>query len=359
MLIDLFPYLFVLLLTAVVPKLFKKKTYMFVLFVLLFVFSGFRYGVGWDYFNYYDTVISADWRLYRMEYLIRKLALFCYDNKTPILFFIVTSFVTLFCYFYTISKESIDKPASLMVFLCLPCFFLTSLTTIRFSLAVAMIFLAYHFFREKKFWLCILIVVAAFFVHRATLFAILTIPFLVWNVSFSNRTNFTILIVCIIIGTFFSFFSVFSSVADSALEMLNNEDMSQSVENYMDIQNGGFSRTPFIYAIIDVLVLFALNDRVRGEKDEKVGFYVTMFNLGCSITFLLSFNPTLASRLSLFFMVYLILAVPYINKKSWQSFLLFSIFIVFFLLQLSVRGTHPDFIGRFNCFLPYRIMFSY
>ena len=55
--IALFPYIGLLLLTLLIPQFVNnKKRYMVFLFLVFFMFSGFRYGVGWDFFNYLHII---------------------------------------------------------------------------------------------------------------------------------------------------------------------------------------------------------------------------------------------------------------------------------------------------------------
>ncbi|MBR3412745.1 MAG: EpsG family protein [Bacteroidales bacterium] len=356
--INLLPYITLLLLAFFVPFLTGRKFHITFLFFILFIFAGFRDEVGWDYFNYLLTMEDVGWRIANTEFLMRQLELFCYNHGTPRLFFVVTSFLTVLCYFMTIAKESRNPSASIIAFLCFPVLFLSSLVTIRFSLAVAIVFLSYHFLSNKRYLWYLVLLVAAFFVHKAALFAVFTMPFLVLHISFNLRTNLVILFLSYLFGILFNSFTFFSSIDFTFLNEFGFEDITQGIETYMVESSRGFSRTPYLYALVDIIILLSYNGKAKQNGDDPLGLYITMFNIGCSITFLFTFNPTFASRIGQFFLCFFVLIVPYLKRGSVQQVVIYSILIFVYVYQLVLPGFHPDFIGRVNCWLPYRMNFA-
>ena len=370
--IDLLPYVLLLFLTVIIPKVSRK--YMLLLFLVFFVFSGFRYGVGWDYFNYLEAIEGGGWMIERMEFLPQRLMLFCRNHNLTQTFYIVTGFLSVFCFFVMISKESIDPAASLFVFLCVPLFFLDSLSVVRFSLAVSIVFLACHYGYEKKYLFFVLLLLLAPLMHNGAWFAVLIIPFVLKQVKWSFATNIIVFIACFIVGIVLGSFSFINSIFDTLSNIPFFEDIVGGAEKYMvDRGNAGFSRTPYVFALINLINLFSLNrvtvindanldennsEDDSEEDDRRFEHYVTMFNIGCSLMFLFSFNAVFASRVSQFFMVYLLLVVPYYRKYSIQRIVLYSIFLFVFFFQLTISARNSDFIGRLNCWLPYRMYFG-
>ena len=171
MLIEFLTYIipyFLLVLLLVWPLIFKKggkNNYYWLCVIVLASFSAFRYGVGWDYFNYYNAILAADWQVYRMEPLMRWLALYCSRIGNPHLFIFVTGSLTVLLYSIVIYKKSTNPIVSLLVFLCLPCLFLSGLSIVRFSLSVAILFFASLYHRKPIVYFCL--VVVAFLTHRA------------------------------------------------------------------------------------------------------------------------------------------------------------------------------------------------
>lgn len=361
-LIDLLPYIGLLLLTFLLPKFVNKNTCMVLLFIVFFVFCGFRYGVGWDYFNYLHIIEFGGWRIDNLEFLVRHLDYFCESHGYTQFFFVATSFVIVLLFFLMFSKESENPAVSLLVFLCIPTFFLNSLTIVRYFLAVSLIFFSCHFGYKKQYIPYFALLFAAFLCHKAALFGLITIPFVLLKTEFSLTTNLIIFITCFVFGTIigsFSFInSVFTTLLDSAL--FSDIDILESGERYMhDIGNANFSRTPYVFALINLINLFSFRKDNGDGSNEHLNHFVTMYNIGCSLMFLFSFHATFANRLSIVFTIFLTLIAPFYNNKSIAKIALYSICIFVFFFELTIRASHPDFLGRLNCWLPYRMNFSF
>lgn len=360
MILELIPYILLFLLTLFVPKIVDKKYYMPFLFLVYFVFSGFRYGVGWDYFNYCENFEQGGWRIEETEFLFRILEYFCINHGFVQLFFVVTSFVLLLSYFWVISKDSINPAVSLFVFLTVAFFFLNSMTTIRFTIAVSLLFLSCHFAYKKQYFLYSLFLLASILSHTAALFGLITIPFVFRKVRFGFIVNLSIFIVCFVIGVVVGSFSFFSDIFNTLMDNSFLNEYIGHAEWYMeDLGSTNLSRTPYIYAVINLINLFTVKRMTKDNEDNMLEHYVTMFNIGCSLMFLFLFNAVFATRLSQFFMVYIILIVPYYKKLSIQQIVFYSIYTFVFFYNLTMKVYHPDFIGRVNCWLPYRMNFSF
>lgn len=352
---QLFPWVILLLLTMSIPHLSKKG--MTIFFIIISIFSCFRYGVGWDYFNYIMVIEEGGWMIERTEYLMRQLEYFVQYVGYPQLFFIITALIINYCYLATIDKYSREKTLSAVLFLCLPVFFLSSLITVRYSLAVALIFYAYRYV-HTNIYIYLLFVVMAFFNHRASIIAVLAIPFLYGIVRFNFRTNLIVFVICFCVGFFLNISSSISELFTLLLAQMGF--LSETFEDsmlYFDSEGGGFSRSPLLYASINICNLIWYNKLTNNDSDEKSKLYITMYNLGCSVMFLFSFQATMASRLAQVFMVYILLLCPSYNRLKMAKSVIFVIAVVAYFFQLSIQGSHPDFSGRWNCFLPYRITF--
>lgn len=367
-LVGLLPYIALLLLTLLIPwfvnkkEYANKKAYMFILFLIFFVFSGFRYGVGWDYFNYIDIIEYGGWRMEKVEFLVRQLDYFCENHGYTQFFFVATSFVIILFVFMMFSKESENPAVSVFIFLCIPTFFLNSMTIVRYFLAVSMTFLSCHYGYKKKYILYFGLLFAAFLCHKAALFGLITVPFVLLKKSFSFTTNLIIFIVCFvfgaIIGSFTVIRSVFTVILDSAL--FSDTDIFESGERYLfDMGNANFSRTPYVFALINFINLFAFQIKSQKESNQQLSHFVTMYNIGCSLMFLFSFHVTFANRLSVMFTIFLTLIAPFYKNKSVAKTAVYAICLFVFFFELTIRASHVDFIGRLNCWLPYRMNFVF
>lgn len=360
-LVDLLPYIGLLLLTVLVPLFVKnKKTYMFFLFLLFFVFCGFRYGVGWDYFNYANTIKNGGWRIERTEFLVRQLNIFCENHGYAQFFFVATSFFIILLFFLMFYLDSRAPVISVFVFLCIPTFFLNSLVLIRYFMAVSAVFLSLHFGYKKQYIPYFALLLVAFLCHRASVFGLITVPFVLLKKEFSFKTNLILFITCFVLGTVVGSFSLFSSVFSFFADTSLFGELFESGEQYVqDTGGANFSKTPYVFALINLINLFTFHKNNQNESAPLLGHYVTMYNIGCSLMFLLSFNAIFANRLSLFFTIFLTLIVPFYKKNTLPQAALYTIFLFVFFYELTIKASHPLFIGRQNCWLPYTMNFSF
>lgn len=350
---DLFPYILLWLLIVSFSIIKPKGNVSFaVLGLILILFSGLRYGVGWDYFNYVNTIESGGWGIERLEYISRQIALLAQKFHIPQLYFIINSFLTILFCFLAIKKSSVANNISFLFFFCIPIFFLTSLVTVRFSLSVAFLFYAFTCF-PKKWYMYATSIFIAVLLHKAAFFSILVIPFL-YGFRLSLKWNIIIFIICVIVGTLFSTFSL------NYLKLIMNlfgssNDFLGGVQGYLiDTGGKGFSKSPLMYAVINICNFF-LYRRVCSSKSDEL--YITLYNIGCSFMFLFSFDSTFAARIGQFFMIYIILLAPSYRFEKLLQIIVYMIIFFSFFYQLCIAGYHPDFIGRRNCFLPYQLCF--
>lgn len=346
------PYYLILLLTFILPKFYKSNKYVYTLFSVYVLFVCFRYGVGWDYFNYSDTIIAGDWRLERLEYLIRQIGLFCHKLQNSQLFIAITGFLTLLLFMYTIVKQSHNVYISIIVFICLPMFFLGSLTTIRYSLAVAVLFLSYNFVNKNKL-ITLILVTIAFLIHKSSILYIFTLPFLMGKIEISKNINIMIFAVCYTLGTFFPTINFIKILIENVPEINLFLEESSYIGYIENSASGGFSRSPYLYAFINILNFVNYNTLCKDNYSEQNKIYITLYNLGCSLMFILSFDQTISSRVSQFFMLSIILLFPQYNKLKISKYIIYIILIFSFTYQISIKGNHSDFIGRTNCYIPY------
>lgn len=361
--LDLIPY-FLLVGVLIIPLLVstsrgKNKRYFWFCVVAITAFSAFRYGVGWDYFNYCNAIRANDWQVERMEPLMRWLATYSNRINSPHFFIFVTSVATVLLYAVVIYKKSLNPTVSLLVFLCLPFLFLSGISIVRFALAVAIVFYASLYYKKPIIYVAL--VIAAFMTHRGAILGLLVWPFL-GPIRVSLRWNW---IICII-GLLVSFMpSIMAPIFSGFINLFTGvEFLDESVgaaNRYLEVVSGsGFTRLPYVYAIINLVNLFSYKELTRRNPNTDVNSLITLYNVGTSIMLFLSFDSVFASRLGQLFMVNIVLLVPYyLTLRSKNTFWgVILVVVALFFLQLLIPGYHDDFIGRWNCFLPYKTIFS-
>ncbi len=174
----------------------------FILIALLLIcVAGLRYGVGSDYFFYYENydfyrtseLVLDEEPVYKI--LARISAIIYKDPAT--LMFICAAF-TIGLMLVPIYKNSVMPLLSLMLFLFLGTWHGT-FNGIRQYLAAAVLFAGHRFIKEKSFWKWCLVVLAAYFCHVTAAVAIIFYPFAQSKISVKQLL---ISIVLIISGLF-------------------------------------------------------------------------------------------------------------------------------------------------------------
>ena len=113
--LDLVPYILFLIISQLIGIL-QRKQAIIILILLFGIFLGFRYMVGWDFMNYYRTIINAGWELERFEFIPQQLGLLAHKAGNPQIFIFIMGFATILFFFTTLYKRSTDLRFSLFAF---------------------------------------------------------------------------------------------------------------------------------------------------------------------------------------------------------------------------------------------------
>lgn len=347
-LIGVLPY-FLILMLVLLHSLQHDQHRMFLsVCIILFCFSAFRYDVGWDYSAYYSmaegfaTNRSEDYELFPKLFLIAA-ELF----EMPSVFFLLISFFTIFLIYLTFRNTSFPS-FSLLAYFCIPVFFMESLSTVRFHLALSVILLAEYYAFAKRWLSFFLLLIVAFNCHiSATIMIIL--PLLL--VYIPNRlVNISILLISSLLSKFL--FNI----------LINMNFLSLEVETYLNLagETPGFTLLPILFLLCDAFHLLYYNRFVALNPILKT--YIYLYNVGCCIMLLFSFEATLSSRLSKFFIAVLLFILPYYQFAFSQRKLVNQITYVFlisiFLMNLYV-SSHAYSSGAVekNQYIPYQLVF--
>lgn len=345
----LIPYLFIFLLGVWNLRYNTKDTNKLFYFIL-FVFSAIRYDVGYDYMSYYEMIKSLDeFRLSRIEIFEKILIQFSHETFIQ-LFYIVNSFITIYFTKWALEKKSVDMSISTLTFLCFPLMFTHSFSIIRFWSAIAILFYASLYLESKKIIKFIILLIIAFCFHKSSLIALLFIPLYYINIPL-------IVNILILITSFFGGEFILSEILSG---IFSDAFFGDQVMRYVTKSAGdGLNKIPFLYLLIDVYLLFRSQELRKHNKD--IYRWVSIYNVGVSLLFLLSFEITLAGRLCRPFLIYLLLLMPFIveYKTMFKKFKnvklnkqIFGIFcFVVFVYLLSI---YNDELGK-SQYLPYQI----
>ena len=180
-LLDIVPYYIVLALFYFVinKKITSKKKAQYC-FVILFVFSAIRYGIGYDYYSYKALATRSvlEHAYERMEPLSEFLLEIAYRSHYQV-FFAVGAFLTLYPLYKVYLKHSISPVYSLLIYYLFPLFFLGNQSIVRNGIAFTFVFCAFTLLLEKgkkNLILSIVFLACACFFHKSALVGVLIYP---------------------------------------------------------------------------------------------------------------------------------------------------------------------------------------
>ncbi len=351
--IDIIPYYFLVIISAFSFQYLDNKKAFFLVSFTLMLFAGMRYDLAWDYWNYYNAIKYNTSLVEDFELFERFLIYICQKLEYPQLFFMVNAFFTVLFTNWGIKKMSINPKYSYLVYICIPVLYLSSLSTVRYALAMSMIFWGLSFLENKKPFKYIIILTLSFLVHQSSLIAILFIPLYYVKI---NRINNVILYIV---------FFFFSNIIIGLIPLLGNLSFMEKYTRYVNLGFGqAFNILPIIFNAINVINLVFYNIIVNNgvvDKNEKIRIsrYITIFNVSCIIMQMFSYHAVLSTRLSRYFLMIIILLVPYYIKNNRLKFLIktsiISFLLLFYFMQFTLSNYNGGSLQRKNVFIPYKI----
>lgn len=324
----------------------KKATYklLHLSFLILLVFSSFRYMVGWDYSAYYDAVkYSIDNNITTGgELLTIALVNLTRQLGKPYVYFLINAAILIYSVQYLIKKYSLEPWLSFFIFLGFPLFYLNSLSVVRTFTALGLILIAVSLLQKRRLPTYFAIVIIASLFHKSALFALFFPLFLYFKPS---KTLWIILL--------------------SAAPFLGNLGTSILMQyipiylpKYTDYVNDTDSQqgTKAIVILIVSAIIFILFHKKSNYTDDSYENFYHIFIFGVFFYLVLLSTGTAAHRTSLYATIFLIILLPnFINRIKPLSlryilyFIVHIIFIVSFFYTIKVGA---------ETYIPYSLIFS-
>lgn len=312
--------------------------FLWIALLLIFLFTAFRFNIGWDYMAYYHTV--ADGRSTNIvnngELLNNLIVSLSQQLNLTNFYFFSSSFIIFFLIFYTVFKYSQDDWLSLIFFITFPLFYLNSLSVIRTFMALGICFYAFKYLVEHQLIKYIALVVIASFFHRSSLIALtfiaalyidLTLPRMMGILFASPLVSWLMTFVII---NFFSRYGVYLS----------------------NTPNREGTKAIIVLAVLGAVSL-AFRERLI-ENDPVTRIALNIYCMGLGIYLLFYRQGTLGHRLSLYGTIYALLLIPKLISlfpskmdRVFISALVYSIGIIMFLYTIYVSA---------EAYIPYRII---
>ena len=349
-------YLVVLLLIFIYSKITpdnKQGNVCVFAFILLTLFAGLSYDVGWDYLAYRTAILTGD--IERFEFLERELMRL--TKKAPQWFFLINHALIIGTTMWAVKKRSVNVLVSIFVFICFPFQFLYGLSTIRAAVVAAMTMWGYVYCLEerKNPLLFIAVIVVGFFIHQASLVGLLLLP--IYYVNIGRIGNLVLLIATIFVARMKLHFDM-EFLGEDVNAMTEVAEMAERLESYEEVETGGGSVIHKCFMALSVIgILFY--DKLT--KDNKyVGKYITIITIGYFLASMFSESPVLASRFSRPFDAFCVLLIPYFlsivpqHTKKFATNAVLVLMTLLMLYQLYIPNYNGYENGRKSTYWPYR-----
>ena len=242
---------------------------------------------------------------------------------------------------------------SFFTFMMIPLFFLESLSIVRYSSALSMVFIAYYFYKEKQYVKYIICCLIAGGLHSSGYIGfIFLLPLLYKSTYFFN-------IVIYILAIAFHTYKL-----DNIVYLLpgGNNVIYLRLIGYLsriEPQRGLMSIIVFFIGFINLLFWKKLISINNQNSD-----YLRLINLGVFFWGLFSFNVTLSLRISSYFLIFILLLVPsfipLFKKKVAARSMIILFLSVYFASSffVNIKGYDPSPSDRIS-YLPYQSVFYY
>lgn len=199
--------MFIALAMAYVANKTKKKSYLWLLIILLTILSGFRARtVGVDTPSYYSDIehgFPYAWRFEEEGFRFIANVIMDYTNN-PQLMFVFCAFITNSFILIRLWDFKDEARFDFMVFLYLFIFYGNTMNIMRQAMAVALVFYGTRYLKENKYHKFLLFLLIAFTFHRTALLSIAYILISLWfSMSKNKKKILAIPFICVIIGSVF------------------------------------------------------------------------------------------------------------------------------------------------------------
>lgn len=310
--------------------------------ILVVVFTGIRYNIGFDYPQYLDN-IQHEW--YSTEPLSAFLQMLAY-NTDPILYFVITSLLMYPIMIKAFTKDSVNPMESILFFLCFQSFYICSLSTIRQAMAWAVIW--WLISQEKKGVLKICISsIVAFCFHSSGLAGII----LLFPLSKLKKVHLWLI---------FSISFVCSALFIKIISLLPADNVViLKMSGFLEADFGGATKIKYIIWVLYIVCLLNYNRLVAINK--RYGYFIIVATIGIGLYNMTLFNAHMADRLMAMFWGPVICMIPAVRRITHVPKALYAI-VCLSLFAYSISLAHQSSIERGDrpsVYYPYRTIFEF
>lgn len=324
---------------------FKAKIFDYVILLLIIFISGFRYEVGYDYYNYYSMFVGNHLELEPLFMVVISLFRAWWDEPQYVFFFF--SAVTISIIFYAIKKFTKYYRTSFLIYLLIPGLYLNSFSIIRQGIAISFFFLSiYYLLYLNKRSKYLIISMIGFMFHFSAIIPIVIVLLMrrLLAQKYSLYFHIIIMTLALLIGI--------SGIMGLVISTIGGR---------YSVYSTAFVEQVSVFKII-VLFFFSLFILYSYEKnsDKNLTFLLNLYQLGIIVNFVFS-DFTAVTRLSYYFLIFQTILVPrviYTYRHQAIKLLMLTLFIVYYFgIQINALLVDEK-LDSYPKMTPYKNYFS-
>lgn len=328
----------------------------------LIVFAALRYDVGWDYMNYYNyaddegSLILARERYSVLWYWLFKTA---YDLQMPHLAIAIPAVITYISVYIALSmllkpdKNSMSD--ALLVYAFWPFFYLSTFSTIRQSLAIAIGLLIFALLYKRKWIYAIILFALNTMIHPSSILTVLYLPIIL--------TSRRIPIIGVVLIGACAIFAIENWV--ELIMLLNVESFTEYAETYMENEGRwGYLLSWLLGAIALFIIVNSWRDKKQSGLQNKLSIIVVIAMI-VDIYIYQTGIPSVITRTTSYFSIFLIMVfyaslhkLPY--PKICRVALTCALVMLFFIyLERTTHSATMFDITTSSFFVPYQTILAH
>lgn len=271
--------------------------------VLIFV-AGLRYYVGTDYSGYYvgyPQYVSTLWKalLHFNEPGTRLLFAICsLFSSDPAVGLFCAAAVTLGISFVTLYKNSTHLFEAGLLFVFMGgwhgCF-----NGVRQYLAMAFVFFAYPYMRDRKFWKFLLLIFIAFLFHKSAIIMIIPYFFVNWKISYKNEI--VLILACV------AFFLLYDRVF-GLVNFLLDEDIRWD----MDYMKNSVNPLRTLVQVVPAVYYLVTYWNADKDMEETAALNLLIVN---AVAMILASGSAYLARIGIYTSPFTAIAMPKLNER--------------------------------------------
>lgn len=308
----------------------SSRAHTWIMGLVIFLISGLRYDVGFDYVAYYDWCRNGldPYLALSMEPVPRALIDGVTQTGMPQLFFIVTSALIIVPFVAAFSLRSAMPALSLFAFFCMPLMFLVSMAIIRQYLAISIIFFAITVY-GRRFLPCMALLVLAVFFHYSALIVCFIYPV---ARRFADR-SFSIPVIASVL---------LAAPILSSLLMKVVAPLLPFYASYVGTEGDSGGKMIILYYLLAGIVLL-LRRKLQTHVETE---YINWFLLGVFIFGAAAPVNEVVGRIAYYFLPFFALLVPgfakVIKPAELSRLLILIVLSLLLFVQLHIASGNPE-----------------